>query len=469
MTATPMAALRRGASPRRSGFSLVEVIVAMAIGIVVLVGALYLWSFGTKSFYKTTEHVAFRQEALLILERVARDFEQIVVAPGMDNPVNGEPSILSPFVLDQPYDLDYENPNDPTGPKIRVKASKTGITFFRFHRVEYDTADPDAPDNGIGMPKMVARKVEYRVEDVPDGGKNLIRNGVKVNTQPIDTVLFHREPPIVTGSQVKGSPNAIVSVTVVPKGGIKGHMGSTKDTVTREILEVLRKKSSVVERTFHLVGYESMYTNLLYRALQVTRRYLDEQNQSFDFGNVTSNYAAAIDAHVKGNEDKDLLKDVFKDAYLNPDTAGQTSQAMLEKLTYGVGNNAGKAFAFPKQVFLLEDQLFVESDSAAFTDPTWTGAGTSTPPPPWLDPNINTSLQVDENGNVVFDAAGNPLDVNGQPLYFDIEGNPVPAPPPPPPGSAGSGTATPPAGSGSATPPAGSGTATPPAGSGTAN
>lgn len=353
---------RRPPRPGRRGFTLVEVIISVALGALVMGGAMALYSFGNRSFYKTTEHSSFRSEAMLMIERVGQDLDQLVVSPKEDNPVNGELSILNPFVLGPSVSYTIEDPNDATK-EITVPASHS-VTFFRYHHLAMDTSDPDGPPQGL--PTIVARKVEYVTEEMPDGTVNLLRNGQRINRQPLDRVIFHKEPPIVTAHQVKGSPHAILTVKVVPKGGMSGHFGTTKKEISDKILQVMREKSSLVEKTFHLVGYESLYTNVLYRGLQKIRAHLGNNDLDYSWSSVLAHYQAALAGDP-------ILLAVFDDAYAGDANSAAPPQ-LLERLTSGMGGRASQAFRFPSQVFLLEDKPF-EVDQEAFTDATWLNAG----------------------------------------------------------------------------------------------
>jgi hypothetical protein len=147
---------------------------------------------------------------------------------------------------------------------------------------------------------------------------------------------------------------------------MSGHFGSTKQEITDKILAVMRENSSLVEKTYHLVGYESLYTNVLYRGLQKIRGYLGNKDLDYSWNSVVGNYKLAL-------ADDPILLAVFDDAYAG-DANSAAPPKLLERLTSGMGGRASQAFRFPSEVFLLEDKPF-EIDQEAFTDATWLNAG----------------------------------------------------------------------------------------------
>jgi hypothetical protein len=234
-------------TPRKHGFTLVEAVVATTLGVVVLGGASLIYHHGNKTFANITEHSSFRQEALLALETIDKDLKGLIV--GSESvPGSQIPAVLQPFVL---FDPKPQKGIDPKTKEEKEYQINSGLRFFRYaytHSIE-GLKGP--------TPQLVGQLVEYKVEPIGDGkrGVNLLRNGRKINKQPLSGVLFE---PIE--DQIEGSaPNALLRVTIVPTGGMWGSM--SPDTIRR-----LRDDGKVVSRMIHLVGYESRFTLLLWMA-----------------------------------------------------------------------------------------------------------------------------------------------------------------------------------------------------------
>lgn len=339
----------------RRGFTVIEVLISVVLGAGILGVGMYLYLQGNRSFYKTTEHVSFRAEAILCLEHVARDLEQLMVSPDK-LPGTNTFSLLQPYELLGTYDLQVTNPE--TKAKETIKASK-GIRFYRHHHVEMGPAEPGI-DNG--KPYMVGRWVEYKVEPVDSAdetkGVNLLRNGKPVNNHPLRYIQFQQEPAIVAYNQVKGSQHAIVTVTIVPRGGAWGQM-------REEVMERLRTDGSIVSRTFHLTAYESMYTTVLYAALEK----MSAAKIKLGGSAMPSPGAVLQD---------ELERTIYEDAYAN------APPQLLANIAKGVGKNASYAYDIPR-LFKLEDKQFTEegagTDGFFMSQPAQTGA-----PPAPLNP-----------------------------------------------------------------------------------
>lgn len=368
---SPSVAAPRPPLRGRRGFTLVEGLIAVVLGAVIFGGAMSMLSFGNRAFTKTTEHSAFRAEAMLVIEKVGEDLASLVVAPEGDNPLQpGTPSLLSP-VLFTGNTIPYTKP-DPENPGERIDVAAEygvkvtdGITFFRYDHIKMDTSVPDAPPGG--MPVIVGRKVVYESRARADGqGFDLYRNEEKLNEQPLDQVVFHSELPIVTAHQVKGSPHAIITVKVVPKGGLRGtHFGATKEGMAEKILENLRDRGALVEKTFHLVEYESMYTTYLYSALTRIQQHFANNDIDFTSDNIAGRYGEALDPN--GVESA-----VFQDAYLDPVNAAPAElRTRIEKAMKGGG---AMVQISSKAMFALEDTPFDPGGESAFTDPVWKAA-----------------------------------------------------------------------------------------------
>lgn len=219
------------------GATLVEALVAVALGTLVVGGAMVLYIQGNRAFGTTTEHASFREEALTVLETINRDLEELVVSDDR-NPRTGR------FYMVEPFELAAED--------------GSALRFHKYHHTQ--TIEKD----GATLPQVVGQAIEYRTEPVdaaaPARGVNLLRNGRKVNRQPLALVRFERMDPIVALNNIGGCPNGLLEVTVLPRGGMWGQM-------SRETLERLRRENRSVNRIHHLVGYESQYTTVLWKAL----------------------------------------------------------------------------------------------------------------------------------------------------------------------------------------------------------
>lgn len=361
--------LRKG----RRGFTLVEGLIAVVLGAIIFGGAMSMLSFGNRAFTKTTEHSAFRAEAMVMIEKVGEDIAALVVSPEGPNPAHpsGELSILSPVVYSG-NEVTYEI-EDPSNPGNMISLNNTaglsasdGITFFRYDRIEMvnDPSNPDTPPGG--MPTIIARKVVYETRDNPGGGKDLYRNDVKLNKQVLDQVVFHSELPIVTAHQVKGSPHAIVTVKIVPKGGLRGdHFGSTNRAMSEKIIEALRNRAALVEKTFHLVEYESMYTTYLYSALSYIQQFFANNNIDFTSDNIQSRYADALVNY-------EFEKAVFEDAYLDPVNAAP--QELRERIQAAMAGGTSMVTVRPKAMFQLEDVPYDPRAQTALSDALWQAA-----------------------------------------------------------------------------------------------
>lgn len=319
---------------RRKGFTLIEVIVSAAIGSIVIGGGMLMYLQGNQYFYKTTEHASFRAESLVILERIAQDLEQMQVSTGK-NPSTGKYYLTHPYEFIDPFTMDLK---DSEGNLIETVKAGKGLRFYRFHHIKMG-----APKDGIpnGVPTMVARRIEYTVQEIvpgqPEEGLNLLRNGKKVNHQPLQNFFFHQEPMIVAANQVQGSRSAILSASCVPKGGLFGNMDY--NTMMR-----LQKEGSVVSRTNHMVGYESFYTSVLYSALQKKK----------GAGGTLEGISAlqnAVLAHA----------------------SSETPESLLLNLEDTVGDAAPPTHLIPPEAFSIEaDIAFV--DSTASKDSGWLAA-----------------------------------------------------------------------------------------------
>lgn len=248
---------------RKKAFTLVEAMVALAVGSLVLGAAALLYKQGVSFFYKTTEHAAFREESLLCMEHIARDLEQLMVSDGQING-NGEYHLVKPYELTgAATEFTRWDPvtktNKPTGTQ-----AYDGIKFMRYHSTETDAQ---------GQPLLIGRMIEYSVKPVsgnPLDGKNLYRNGDTrpINKIPLREIAFVRENNKVTADQIGASPHAVLTVMIVPMGGSWVNPGGSQN-MTQDTVDRLRADKALVTRTFHLAGYETYYTLILNEAFRM--------------------------------------------------------------------------------------------------------------------------------------------------------------------------------------------------------
>lgn len=243
----------------RSGFTLVEGLIAGALAIVVLGGGVMLYIQGNKMFQQTTEHSSAREEALLLLERINKDLEALMVSDEVDPETNVH-YMLQPYKLIGP---EQEVATDPKTGAQKTTTEYTGIQFYVYHH----TQTTNDPTNGFPLPQLVGHMIEYKLVPVNGDrkkGHNLMRNGVKVNKIPLSAVFFRKADPVYAKGNIGAAPDAVMDVFVIPKGGMWG-------TMSPEVMQTMLGTGHALMRTFHLVGYESQFTTLLSLADTKTR------------------------------------------------------------------------------------------------------------------------------------------------------------------------------------------------------
>lgn len=236
---------------RRKGFTLVEALIAGALAIVVLGGGVLLYMQGNKMFQTTTEHSSAREEALLILERINKDLEALMVSDEID-PDTNKYYMLQPYKLIGPQ---KQAGKDKVTGEIKEFTEYTGIQFYVYHH----TQTVNDPTNGFPLPQLVGQMIEYKLEPINGDTKkgfNLMRNGVKVNKIALSAVFFRKADPVYAKGNIGAAPDAVMDVYVIPKGGMWG-------TMTPDVLSTLTTTGHALMRTYHLVGYESQFTTLL--------------------------------------------------------------------------------------------------------------------------------------------------------------------------------------------------------------
>jgi prepilin-type N-terminal cleavage/methylation domain-containing protein len=237
------------------GFTLMEVLIATALGVVVIGSGMLVYLQGNKMYTTVTEHSTFREEAMICLEHISRDVDQLMVS--QEQWPDGSFYMVEPFKLVNPYNQQFKEPT--TGKLLDVATAGSGVKFFRYHHTDMVTV-------GTGkQPKLVGNLVEYKTEPIDAGdlkkGVNLMRNGKKVNGIVLSEVIFQKLPIKEAIEQVQGAPNAILKVTVIPRGGMWRQMRT-------DAIEELKKDGTVLSRNFHLSGYESQYTAMLFEGTQ---------------------------------------------------------------------------------------------------------------------------------------------------------------------------------------------------------
>ena len=235
---------------QKSGFTLVEALVAGALAVIVLGGGIMLYMQGNKMFQTVTEHSSAREEALLILERINKDLEAIMVSDEIDPETNV-------YYMLEPYKFIQPTPQMAVDPKTGEKKQTieyTGIQFYIYHHTQTVKDATDFP-----CPQLVGQVIEYKLVPIngdPAKGNNLTRNGVKINKQPLSAVFFRKADPVYAKGNIGAAPDAVLDVYVIPKGGMWG-------TMSPDVLSTLLAGGHALMRTFHLVGYESQFTTLM--------------------------------------------------------------------------------------------------------------------------------------------------------------------------------------------------------------
>jgi hypothetical protein len=168
------------------------------------------------------------------------------------------------YFMVEPYELFNPVKQETIDAKTGERKSETvdtGIRFYVFHHVEEEKQQ--TPDGSVTLPRIVGQMIEYRTEPIDPGklerGVNLLRNDTRINQLPLSAVIFRRGSVIYAKNNT-ASPDAVLDVVVVPKGGLWG-------TMTQDVLQRLQEKGHAVSKTYHLAGYESQFTALLSLAL----------------------------------------------------------------------------------------------------------------------------------------------------------------------------------------------------------
>lgn len=235
----------------RKGFTLLEGLIAGALAVVVLGGGVMLYIQGNKMFQTTTEHSSAREEALLILERINKDLEALMISDEVD-PESGNYYMLQPYKLTGPEK--QVSINKQTGEQT-ISTMYTGIQFYVYHH----TQTIKDPTNDFPLPQLVGQMIEYKLVAINGDrakGMNLLRNGVKVNKIPLSMVFFRKTDPVYAKGNIGAAPDAVMNVFVIPKGGMWG-------TMTDDVMTNMLTSGHALMRTFHLVGYESQFTTML--------------------------------------------------------------------------------------------------------------------------------------------------------------------------------------------------------------
>ena len=258
----------------RRGFTLVEALVSTGLATLILGTGMLMWLNGSKGFTRATQHSSIREQALMILERLGRDLDGLIVSQER-NPKTDK------FFLVQPYQLTdwVDAPPDKDGKPHRFAQT---FRFHVYHRtemirvtnpldpakrkeeVESETDNRDEPaDGSVRLPRIVGRYIEYKVVPSAEkgGGVDLLRNGQKINLIALTEVRFERGDPVHARQSLGASPNAVLDITVVPRAGIDG-------TLDESIVRKQDDTGTALSRVIHLVGYESQYTALLGLALE---------------------------------------------------------------------------------------------------------------------------------------------------------------------------------------------------------
>lgn len=265
---------------RRSAHTLIEVVVAALVASVVLGAGTALYVNGAKGFNTATDHAWMREQVIVPMLRISRDLGTLMVS-NQKHPRTGRFHMVDPYELLNVKDREQVDPK--TGSR-RVRRSGSGIRFFVYQRtdmvrvrekdgereVEVETAFSEFPPLTpcARYPRVVGRVIEYTTRVALDGGVDLLRNGVKVNPEPLAEVRFEKGDPIHARLTLGASPSAVIEVTLVPMNGLSGKLDS-------RVVEAYDRANGPMTETFHLVEYESQYTMVL--GLAVHKRKIQQE------------------------------------------------------------------------------------------------------------------------------------------------------------------------------------------------
>jgi len=301
---------------------------------------MYLYITGNQSFQVATQHASLREEALLCLETVSRDLDQLMVSD-QKNQTTGNFYLVEPYQLDKMVNQTGVDPNDGQKKTYPVASQ---LTFYRYHHTGTNpNSDPAFP-----TPALFADKIVYTTQPCPNDPKhvNLLRQGQIINRIPLTAVMFETLNPVLAADNIGGAPQAILKVTIVPKGGMWGEL-------TPQIIQALRDNGEVLSRVFHLSGYESEYTSYLSLALAKIRRVNQNATPPISPADIQTAQAAQ----------KDPLTDVeaalITHASMLP---GQQFANVFKKLATSPAMN----YAMPASSVIIEPNTnFVDSSAAA--------------------------------------------------------------------------------------------------------
>lgn len=219
------------------GHTLLEVMLAVTVSMIVMVGVVDFFRTGSQSVVKTSDHAAARIEAMQVLEQIGWDLDRLLVGDQIDDPKASVSKPLGKFV-----DL-------PQG---------SSFGFYAFHHREaYRT-----------LKKILLKGhwVDYRVVKQAGGGVDLLRNDRPVNKFPLSDVRLAKLDPVQAREQGL-SPEHALTVKIYPRG--EWDSGNLN----------LASEANVQQRTFHLRGVESRYA-----VLMSLRRVLDAAGQGYPPG-----------------------------------------------------------------------------------------------------------------------------------------------------------------------------------------
>jgi prepilin-type N-terminal cleavage/methylation domain-containing protein len=147
---------------RREGFTALEVLIAVSLMAVVLMGGLALFRTGSRGLTTTAAHAVIREEALRLLERFGQDLDRLVVGDDFDK--GRFPSVVDP---------------------VRLVGHGDGqeLTFYAYHHRRFHLEDRRLV--------LVGQRVRYWIREREEGpGVDLYRNDEKLNRIPLHSAEF---------------------------------------------------------------------------------------------------------------------------------------------------------------------------------------------------------------------------------------------------------------------------------------
>jgi prepilin-type N-terminal cleavage/methylation domain-containing protein len=138
--------LSTGAGRGRRGFTLIEVMIAMAISVTIMLANLFIFSFAQRTF---SESRSLTDATNLAVEKIARFKTKTITQINAENPksdttqVNGVAFTRSWTVSN--VDVDHDGTSDMTGDIVKIKLDVTWRVMNRNHRIAMATMTTGKP------------------------------------------------------------------------------------------------------------------------------------------------------------------------------------------------------------------------------------------------------------------------------------------------------------------------------------